>query len=43
MRTGDYLHIMGKINVSDSDLEEVKIALDTCVEVDIVGVELAKQ
>jgi transposase InsO family protein len=43
MRTGDYLRTMGKINVSDSDPEEVEIALDTCAEVDIVGVEFAKQ
>jgi hypothetical protein len=43
MRTGDYLRTMGKINVSDSDPEEVEIALDTCAEVDIVGVKFAKQ
>jgi hypothetical protein len=43
MRTRDYLRTISKINISDSDPEEVKIALDTCVEVDIVGVKFVKQ
>ena len=43
MRTGDYLRIVGKLNVRDSDLEDVEIALDTCVEVDTVSVEFTRQ
>ncbi|KIX01154.1 uncharacterized protein Z518_08879 [Rhinocladiella mackenziei CBS 650.93] len=43
MRTGDYLRTMGKLNVRDRDPEDVEIALDTCAEIDTVGVEFVKQ
>jgi len=43
IRTGDYLRIVGKLNVRDSNLEDVEIALDTCAEVDIVSVEFTRQ
>ena len=43
MRTGDYLRTMGKLNVLDSKPEDVEIALDTCAEIDTVGVEFARQ
>lgn len=43
MRTGDYLRTMGKLNVLDSDPEDVEIALDTCAEIDTVSVEFARQ
>ena len=34
---------MGKLYPLDSDPEDVEVALDTCAEVDTIGVEFAKQ
>ena len=42
MRTGDYLRTMGKLNVLDSEPEDVEVALDTCAEIDTVGVEFIR-
>ena len=42
MRTGDYLRTTGKLNVGGQP-ESVDIALDTCAEIDTVGVEFARQ
>ena len=43
MRTGDYLRTVGKLNVLDSDLEDVKVALDTYVEIDTIGIDFVRQ
>jgi len=43
MRTGSYLRTMGKLNTLDDDPEDVEIALDTCVEVDTICIEFARQ
>ena len=42
IRTEDYLRTVGKLNVLDSDLEDVKVALDTYVEVDTIGVDFVR-
>ena len=42
MRLGNYLRIMGKLHLLDSDPEDMEIALDTCVEVDTISVEFVK-
>ena len=42
MRIGSYLRTMGKIKVLDSDLEDVEIALDTYVEVNIISLEFIR-
>jgi len=43
MRTGNYLRTMGKLGIPDNEPKDVEIALDTCAEVDTVGVDFAKQ
>jgi len=42
MRTGDYLRTMSKLSLPDY-LEDVEVTLDTCVEINTVSVEYAKQ
>ncbi|EED14526.1 retrovirus polyprotein, putative [Talaromyces stipitatus ATCC 10500] len=34
---------MGQLNVLDSDPEDVEIALDTCAEIDTIGIDFAEQ
>ena len=43
IRTRSYLRTMSKLNTLDDDPEDVEIALDTCVEVDTIYIEFARQ
>jgi hypothetical protein len=40
---GEYLRTTGKLNVLESDPEDVEVALDTCAEIDTISVGFAKQ
>ena len=42
MRTGDYLRTMSKLSVLDSELENVKVTLNTYAEVDTVGIDFIR-
>ena len=42
MYTGNYLRTIGKLNVRDSDLEDVEVALDTYAEIDTISIKFAK-
>ena len=43
MRMGDYLCARGQLSVLDGDPENIEIALDTCAEINTIGVDFAKQ
>ena len=42
MRIGSYLRTIDKLNVLDSELEDVEIVLDTSIEIDTISIEFIR-